>query len=281
MKKILLPTDFSDNAWNAIFTALKLYANVVCKFYLLHAYEPNALNLLGRKGQLRLGVIYDSLSQYSEQELGKVFAYLKENHNNAKHSFETVSKSDTLQEAVQEMVSTKDIDLIVMGTQGASGAKEVFMGSNTVKVLKHSKKCPVLAVPSDSNFQSLKTLIFPSDFTRSYTKFELLSLTELATLWKTDIQVLHVALEFALNDQQKANQKILKERFAPLDITFYNIDFDADVAHTLERYISQTDVDLLAMIRYQHTFWEKVIGEPVVKKMTFHTKVPLLILPEH
>ncbi len=71
MKKILLPTDFSDNAWNAIFTTLKLYADQECKFYVLHAYEPKMLNLLGKKGQLRLGVIYDSLSQYSAHFLGK------------------------------------------------------------------------------------------------------------------------------------------------------------------------------------------------------------------
>ena len=47
MKKILLPTDFSDNAWNAIFTAVKLYTNVECRFYLLHGYEPKAMNMLG------------------------------------------------------------------------------------------------------------------------------------------------------------------------------------------------------------------------------------------
>ncbi|NNE78443.1 MAG: universal stress protein, partial [Pricia sp.] len=105
MKKILLPTDFSDNAWNAIFTAVKLYANVECIFYLLHAYEPNALNLLGRKSQKRLGTIYDSLSQYSEQELNKVLEYLNKNHTNPNHIFETVSKSETLTEAVTGLMA--------------------------------------------------------------------------------------------------------------------------------------------------------------------------------
>lgn len=280
MKKILLPTDFSDNAWNAIFTALKLYADLECKFYLLHAYEPNALNLLGRKGQERLGIIYDSLSQYAEQELDKILKYLKENHQNAKHSFETVSKSDTLQEAVQEMVSILDIKLIVMGTQGATGAKEVFMGSNTVKVLKNVKKCPVLAVPSEYNFQNLKTLVFPTDFTSGYNQFLLSPLTELARLWKSNIQVVHVALEFVLNDQQKKNQRLLKEEFSGFDTVFHDIDFDSNVTHSLENYIADSNVDLIALISYHHSFWEKVIGEPVVKKLTFHTKVPLLILPE-
>lgn len=280
MKKILLPTDFSDNAWNAIFTAVKLYADVECRFYLLHAYEPNTLNLLGRKGQQRLGAIYDSLSEYSRQELDKVMAYLRENHHNPKHSFEPLSRSDTLEEAVTRLIDEKDIDLICMGTQGATGAKKVFMGSNTVKVLNKITDCPILVVPDKYDFKALKSMAFPTEFTKKYEKYQLLPLTELAALWKTQIQVVHVAIEFALNDQQIVHQKLLKERLNDLDVTFYNIDFEVNVAHTLEKFVKDIEVDMLALIRYHHTFWEKLIGEPVVKKMTFDTKIPLLVLPE-
>jgi len=280
MKNILLPTDFSDNSWNAIFTMLKMYNKVPCHFYILHAYEPKAMNMLGRKSQQRLGVIYDSLSEYSDQELNKILAYLKENHHNTNHTFEIVSKSDKLVNAAKEVLSEKDIDLLCMGTQGATGAKQVFMGSNTVKVLKQVSNCPIMAVPNDYNFQTLKSLVFSTDFSKKYEKHQLSALTELAMLWKAAIQIVHVTLEFALNDQQKTNRKLLEERLGDLDVTFHNVDFDADVAHTLEKFIAETKVDLMVLIRYRHTVWEKIIGEPVVKKMTFHTKIPLLILPE-
>lgn len=280
MKKILLPTDFSDNAWNAIFTAVKLYTGVVCEFYIVHAYEPHALNLLGRKAQQRLGVIYDSLAQYSGQELEKVITYLNKNHSNPNHSFKTISKSETLEDSVQEIVSTEDIDLVVMGTQGATGSKEIFMGSNTVKVLKKLKSAPVLVVPSDYNFQNLKSLVFPTDFTRPYEKFELWPLTELATLWKAEIQIVYVAVQFILNDNQKANRKVLEHRLSTLSHSFQQVEFQGNISDSLEKYISENNADLLAMIRYHHTFWEKVIGEPVVKKIAFHSKVPVLMLPE-
>src|SRR5680860_1514081 len=77
MKKILLPTDFSNNAWNALFTSLKLYTDVACHFYLLNAHEPNFANLMGNKGKQRLGFIYDSMEAYSNQELDKMLDYLK------------------------------------------------------------------------------------------------------------------------------------------------------------------------------------------------------------
>ncbi len=280
MKNIVLPTDFSDNAWNAIFTAVKLYAELECKFYILHAYEPQALNMLGRKGQQRLGIIYDSLSEYSRQELDKILLYLKKNHHNPKHSFEAVSKSDTLEEVLEQIMAEKDIDLICMGTQGATGAKQVFMGSTTVKVLKKISNCAILAVPDDYNFQSLKSLAFPTDFSKKYEKHQLSPMTELASLWKTKIQIVHVAVEFELNEQQLINQKLLKERLDDLNVTFYNIDFEANVEHTLEKFMEDTRIEMMALVQYKHSFWEKIIGEPVVKKMTFHTKVPLLVLPE-
>lgn len=280
MKKILLPTDFSNNAWNAIFTAVKLYADVICQFYVLHAYTPKTVNILGKKGQQRLGIIYDSLSEYSRQELDKIMVYLEENHHSPNHNFEPISKSETLEEAVSQFIAEKDIDLVCMGTQGATGAKQVFIGSNTVKVLKKINDCPILAVPDNYDFKSLKSLAFPTDFSKKFEKHQLLPLIELASLWKTDIQIVHVALEFALNDQQLINQKLLKERLTFLKVVFYNIDFEANVGHTLEKFIDNTQVDLMALVRYQHTFWEKFIGEPVVKKMTFHTKIPLLVLSE-
>ena len=279
MKNILLPTDFSDNAWNAIFTALKLYANVQCKFLILHAYEPKAMNMLGQKYQQRLGVIYDSLAQNSVQELDKILSYLNQNHNNQNHSFETISRSDTLEGSVKELVKIKDIDLVVMGTQGATGAKEIFMGSNTVKVLKQLKNISILVVPNDFNFQKLKTLVFPTDYTRKYEKFELFPMLELAELWNTAIQVIYVAVEFILTDDQKTNLKILEERLAAYTYTLHDINFDDNIEQSVERYVNETKADLLTMVRYRHSFWERIIEEPIIKKIAFHSMVPVLFLP--
>lgn len=280
MKKILLPTDFSDNAWNAIFTAVKLYASVKCKFLILHAYEPKAMNMLGQKSQQRLGVIYDSLEKYSTQELDKILDYLNKNHNNTNHSFETISKSDTLEKSIKELTSAGEVDLIVMGTQGATGAKEIFLGSNTVKVLKQLKNNSVLVVPKDHNFQKLKTVVFPTDYTRIYKKSELLPMTEMAKLWKATIKVIHVGVEFILSDIQKTNMKILEERLAGSEYSLHEIAFEANVEHSVEQYVAEIRADLLTMLRHQHSFWERIIGEPVIKKMAFHSKVPVLFLPE-
>ncbi|WP_339656402.1 universal stress protein [uncultured Maribacter sp.] len=280
MKKIVLTTDFSENAWNAIFTALKIYADLDCHFYLLHAYEPSTLNLLGTKSQQRLGVIYDSLSKHSEQELEEMYKYFEINHKNPKHKLTTVSMAETLEEAVKDIVSQNDIDLVLMGTQGATGAKEVFLGSNTVKVLKTIKNIPIFAIPSGYNFQKLRTIILATDFAKTFKKNELDIIIELAKLWKAPIEIVHVAIEFNLNDTQNMNKTVLKERFAGLNYTFKNVPFEISISQSLNTYVGNKDSTILSIIRHHHTFWEKVIGEAIVKKIAFHSNIPVIFLPQ-
>ncbi|MEP2279317.1 universal stress protein [Maribacter sp.] len=280
MKKILITTDFSNNAWNAIFTALKIYAEVDCHFYLLHAYEPTPLNLMGSKSQQRLGVIYDSLSKYSVKELEEVLSYLKTNHNNPKYKFTTLSKPGNLEDSVEVVLNENDIDILIMGTQGATGAKEVFLGSNTVKVLSLIKSIPILVVPTDFNFQSLKSIFFATDFSAPYKKNLFDSIVELAKLWNTSIEVVHVAIEFDLNDNQEAHKEVLKERLSGFDVKFTNVPFEVNISKSIDMYTEDKDSSFLSILRHQHTFWEKVIGEPVVKKIAFHSKIPVLFLPQ-
>lgn len=280
MKKILITTDFSDNAWNAIFTALKIYTDVECHFYLLHAFEPSPLNLMGSKSQQRLGVIYDSLSKYSEKELEEMISYLKINHKNAKHQFTTLSKPGNLEDSVESVLNENDIDMLIMGTQGATGAKEVFLGSNTVKVLNKIKNIPILVVPTGYNFQSLKSILFATDFSDSYKKNLFNPIIELSKIWNAGIEVVHVAIEFNLNDNQDAHKEILKERLSGFDIKFKNIPFENNISKSIDMYAKDKESSLLSIIRHQHTFWENVIGEPVVKKIAFHSKIPVLFLPQ-
>ena len=280
MKNILLPTDFSNNAWNAIFTGLKMFETVDCNFILLNTYEPKLANLMGTKSKERLGVIYDSLSENSKLQLGKTLEYLNENHTRGNHSFETVSISNAIEQAIKQMIADRDIDLIVMGTKGATGAKEVFMGSNTVKVIKKVRACPIIAVPNKYDFKALKTVVFPTDFTHPYSKLELKPLIELVALWDAEIMILQVAQEYQLHDNQKKNLKQLSDRLKDVKHGFHKVEMWNNVAEATNKFVSDNAIDFIALIHYPHTFMEKLTREPVIRKIGFHAKVPLMILPD-
>lgn len=280
MKHILLPTDFSDNAWNAIFYALKIYKDVPCHFYVLHSYRPHPVNILGGKGSERLGTIYNAMEETSQDGLATVENYLKTNHSHPNHTFQFLSQKGDIITAINEVRYGKNIDGIVMGTKGATGAQQIFLGSTTVKVIKAIRYCPVIAVPETYNFQRLKQLVFPTDFTRFYSEFELLPMIELALLWKTHIRIFYAAQEFLLNDSQQVNLEFLKEHFKDLECTFHNVGLKTTVAQAIDEFAGESSSDMIALIHYGHSFMEKLTQEPVVKKIGFQTKIPLMVLPE-
>jgi len=280
MKKILLLTDFSDNAWNAIFAALKMHEHLACQFYVLNTYEPSFANILGDKSKERLGVIYDSLAKNSSIELDKILQYLEVNHTNKNHTFEKLSKSDDIVNAVNEICIEKDIDLIVMGTKGATGAKEIFMGSNTVELIKRVNDYPIFAVPSEHDFKDMDKILFPTEFTRPYTKYELKPLIELATIWNSEISICYVAQEFTLLEEQITNKEILTKRLGNVAHSFQDVELKATVADSIISFAKDTMADIIVLINYKHTFIEKLTHEAVVKKVGFHSKIPLLVLPQ-
>ena len=280
MKNILLPTDFSDNAWNAIFTALKMFEISDCNFVVMHSYEPKISNLLGNKSKERLGVIYDSLSKNSKVQLEKTLQYLHKNHTRSNHKFESVSISNDIISAIKQIVDEKDIDIIVMGTKGATGAKEVFMGSNTVRVIKKVRKRPIIVVPQEYDFKALKKVVFPTDFTHTYDKTELGPLIELVGLWKAKIIILQVAQEYVLNDGQRLHMKMLSKRLKNVEHSFHTVEMWNNIAEATTQFANSEDADLIALIHYSHTFMEKLTREPVIRKIGFHVKIPLLVLPD-
>ncbi len=280
MKRILLPTDFSNNAWNAILTAVKMYSWLECKFYLLNTYEPSKENIAGFKSSKRAGQVYKSLPEASEKKLEEIKAYLDKNHFNPKHSFETISMPGDLVEAIDKCISQYDVGKVVMGTKGSTGAKQIFMGSWTVKVLKKINNATVIAVPSSFDFQKLNLVLFPTEYTHFMPRYILRPLLELMEAWKPEIKIFHVAQQFKLSQIQQSNKEILEKRFKGHPTSVHQVTIKTTVAEAIRNFAEEENAELIVLTNYSHDFFEKLTQEPVVKKVTFRTKVPLMVLPD-
>lgn len=278
MKHILLPTDFSENALNSIFTAVKLYTDFKCTFYVMHAYEPKVENISGFKSSTRAGQTYQSLAEQSKKELAKTVSYITS--DNEQHSFKTLSMVGGLIEAIKEAIPKYDIDIIVMGTKGATGAKAVFMGSNTARVLKAIKNCTVIAVPKAYDLKSLKSVVFPTEYARFFPKRILEPFLELINTWKSEVKIFHVAQEFKLSDEQQANKQILKKRFEACRYSFFKVNIKTTVSKAIRNFSEEQNADLIVLTNYKHSFFEQLTQEPIVKKVGFKSVVPLMVLPD-
>lgn len=281
MKHVLIPTDFSECAWNAVKYALTMFRNQECTFYLLNTYTPAISSSRFMATSLEEGRMSNSAEEYSKMGLAKVLERIRNEYGNKKHQFKTISSFSLLVDEIVETVALYKIEMVIMGTKGASSIEDVFMGSNTVGVIKTIKDCPVLAIPYNHDFKRPSEIAFATDFTRFYTKSELRPLIELANFFEATIRVVHVQYEIKnLTELQQFNLEMLRKYLGDVEHYIHTISELNSVSKTLEVFSREMGIHLLAMLNYQHSYMEQLTREPIVKRVAFHTQIPLFVIPE-
>ena len=278
MKKVLLPTDFSENSWNAICYAQHLLKEEQCEFHILHTYTPTFYRLDYMMGGPAYSAIPDMGVEVAQAGLEKTMIDIKNNFDNPKHSFKTFSAFNTPVNEIIELTTTKKFDLIVMGTQGATGAKEIFLGSHTVHVIRKSTT-PVLAIPEGYAFKELKSVLFSTDYLDAYQEKNLEILSALIHLHKAKLTVLHVKEEYELTDEQEANKKTLISYLTKLNPDVIE-ERGKLMPNAVQDYIEEHQSGLLAMMNKKHSFFERLRNKQNLDTIGFHTKIPLLVMPE-
>ena len=279
MKRIILPTDFSDNAYNAICYAIKLFKEEECTFYLLHTYTPaiyQAEYVLHSPGQIGLGDIYQENSLTQLKELKK---QLIAEFNNKKHTFMVHSAFNTLVDEIVETSENENADMVIMGTQGATGAKEILIGTNTVHVIKKAC-CPVIAIPPNFKYETPKEILFPTDLGIDYQEEQLRALAFLAKQHVSRIDVLHISTGYDLSEEQLKNKAKLEGIFGRIAHLFHEMP-NQEVITAINNFQQKNKVNLLVMIQNRHTFFERLFLEPVIKKLGFHVTIPFMVIPPH
>ena len=277
MKKILLPTDFSDNAWNAIVYALKLYKNQKCKFVLLNTYTPMIYNIDYMEINGATANVVNSIRETSEKGLNDVLTKIQKKFKNPNHTFTMLSSFNTLVSEIKELHQENIIDFIVMGTKGATGLTEILFGSNTIHVIKNVK-CPILAVPSGFGFESPEEILFPSDYEISFKQKHLQPIIEIAEPYTSRVHFLNVSFGNDLTDTQIENKKILESSFKKIAHIFHSVP-NQNVTDAIARFGLKVDINLLVMINNKHSFFENLFFQSKIHQIGFHLNIPFLIIP--
>lgn len=276
MKKILLPTDFSENAYNAAKYAVQLFKKEECLFYLLNTYTPVLYDneyLVYSGTQPTLSEIYQNKSM---QGLERVLRRIKRNYKYEKHHFEKISSFNLLNDEIKEQVIEKEIDLVVMGTKGATGAEEILFGTHTVHAIKKAR-CPLLAIPALYEFKPPKNILFPTDYEVEIPLL-LKILKEIAEDNSSSIHILHVYFGVNLSSSQTSIKKALARAFKDIGHHFYSVT-DKGVPRAIYDFQEENEIDMLAMINNKHSFFENLLFTPVVNEIGFNVKIPFLVIP--
>ncbi|SFR66169.1 MULTISPECIES: universal stress protein [Maribacter] len=278
MSRILLPTDFSQNSIEAIRYALNIYKNIKATFYLLHTYTPPIYQteyIIGSPGQIGLG---DVFQENSMTQLEKLKDLLEHQYQNPNHTFIVHSAFNTLISEVLETVTAENIDVIIMGTKGVTGANDILFGTHTVHVIRKAN-CPVIAVPPNFEYEAPLEILFPTDYEIEYKKENMKSLLAIATQHKSRINVMHVRTGYDLTEIQQKNKVVLEKILGKYALS-HELP-DNGIIEAINEFQIKYKINLLVMVKNKHTFLERLFIEPIIKKIGLHINVPFMVLPQN
>lgn len=280
MKKLLVPTDFSGNAMKAATYSAEIASRTGAVVYLLHVIEPVTDNI--RQPYSLHGKLQEEIVNARLTELKSLKATLADAYPDL--IIKTELARGRITTAILEFAENIQADLLVMGTQGARGLKEVFLGSVTGSTLGRTK-IPILVVPFEYLMEEPDAIVFA---TSRYEKDRLIldKIFELAGFFNAMVHVVvFVDVDTSTADYFIYNHKQLHRYLDFLKQTYPGISFTGELLEgkefeaTIEEYHQKNEVDIISMITYPKSFWEKLLRKSVTRKMAFHSKIPLLAIP--
>jgi nucleotide-binding universal stress UspA family protein len=280
MKRILVPTDFSPTAEKAFRFSLDIASRANGTVILYHICSPeeskiidsdskrrmyNAdieVNALKRLQRLRKKVLGDSLDVHVSTIVGR----------------------SPLIDNILGFAENNNIDLIVMGTQGASGLKKTIIGSVAARVVEKSD-LPVLLIPAKYEIKELNQFVFATNY-RAADKLALTLVNAMAKLFEAEVTVVHFANAYhseldkiKVKDDFDSYAYTLQRVFNESKIKFHLLE-TTSVVETMETLDGNFPYDVMAMVRRNKTFLEKFFVKSFTQNMVYLTKKPLLIIPD-
>ncbi|MEM8998963.1 MAG: universal stress protein [Bacteroidota bacterium] len=279
MKNVLVPIDFSMNAWNAIRYAQQLFRETSCTFYVLHVDSaPKEVLSILNNGNI---AVKETLTT-PRKRLGELVQRAKKTFFNSNHVYVPLIEHGQFIEYMKKTVHEKNIDLIVMGTKGASGLREHIIGSNTGDVIT-KVQCDVLVIPEGVQFKKPKEIAFPTDYNSFYSYKILNAISEIGKLDDSAIRVMNVVKSGSiLTKEQQQNKEYLfdylNEIFTAKN-SFHTIT-NKNVNAAIQCFVESREIDMITMVAKNLNFLQQILFDSLIEKISFHTKVPFFVIHE-
>lgn len=264
MKKLLFPTDFSDNAANALNYAIEII-NCLETAYLTIIHTFTIPSNVGTIVALE-GHFLASAESEMNRVLNRIQPLLAEGI-----VVETMIKQTDAVSTIANLAN--EYDLVIMGTQGASGLKEIFLGSITNEVIKRTKT-PVLVIPETYQFKAINNIVFSVDNGAINDTKGISIIQQLLDKFNADLMLFHT-------EEQAADKGFDKSVTKLFDKAGYAIDFNFagnSINESIEDMIVDYDIDLLCVVKRKRGFLATFFHQSITSKEVFYTKIPMLVL---
>lgn len=268
MLQVLVPTDFSNNSYNALYYVAKLFKTKECTFHLI-----NVCGVLGNvdieTAQVESTQGLDAMTHRLVRDVG----------NNAKHHFEKVSLCRNMTKGVADYAKEHPIDLMVIGNKAKEEGANIMFGNNAMQLVREVKQCPVLIVPLEIDFKNVDKMAFISNYANPIVEENVKALLFFSNLMDSSLVPMSIEEGKGTDAMAKNKAKFLKAVSKNLSKEVVLPVFE-DKVRTILEFVELWNIDMLCMVYYPHHFFLEFIGKGIIKDLNTKLSVPFLILPD-
>jgi nucleotide-binding universal stress UspA family protein len=272
MKKILVPTDFSPQAENALKVAVQMAKRFDSEIFLLHMLELPLVNI-------------NPVSGSSSNELPEALFFMKL----AKKRFKELMSQDYLKgikvhetvefhqafAGIMEISQKHNCDIIIMGSHGATGLKEIFIGSNAEKVVRNST-IPVMIIKNDRPDFEVNNLVFATDCNLK-NKHTLSKVKKFAEKFDAILHLVYINTANNFVIEEKA-QKALEDFIKGEDLKNYtlNIYNDATVEKGILNFAISNNAELIGISTNGRKGLDHFFNGSISEDLVNHVNIPIV-----
>jgi len=274
MKKILVPTDFSACAENAISVALEIAKIAGAHIVFQHLFPDNSGSLHTLKPEAQ------AVQHKSQNEaLGHAKAKLDELVIRAEHVGLAATPLLVMNKGIDKIenyIEPLGIDLVVMGSHGATGIRELIVGTNTQRVVRHAT-APIVVVKNKPDKIEFSSILFASTFHED-PALVLQTPVKLASLWNGTVHLLYVGLE-----KDKQTKTEVQEKMNVLRIQFPTATFTQNFITTndpewgIKHTAKDIGPDMIALTTEIKT-GAFIFSHSLAENLVNHESLPVLIM---
>ncbi|MFN4027521.1 MULTISPECIES: universal stress protein [Flavobacterium] len=277
MKKILVPVDFSEASDNAFVYALEMAKRLKADLVLLHTFEIPIVD--SQAMPINYATIYDTIEltnlEHFKEKMPKLHAIAEErnlNHIDMSH----IMMDGDLLVSIKKVIAQEDIDMVVMGTNGAEGWWDSFIGTNTGAVIT-GVSVPVLSVPAGAKFQKIENIAFTTRFRKKDIE-ALIKVLFFAKRFHAKVKCLYV--KTPNSDVTEDTVRRWQSHFEDEDNLQFFIVPNENVLETIEDFLVSQEVDMLAMLTYKRNFFVELFTKTTTQQLSYHLPTPILAFHE-
>ena len=270
MKTIVVATDFSPAAANAVNYAAEMALTINADILLLHVYQiplgylevPIAAGL----EEIRIG---------AEQQINELKEQLTRKTTNKLH-IETEVRMGSFFTELKDVCKGVNPYVVVIGSQGTTGAEHLFFGSNTVYTIKHLA-WPVVTVPNGLIFSSIKKIGLACDFEKVVDTIPVNEIKMLVNDFKAELHILNTGSDKEFKPEVVFESGLLQEMLWALRPNYHFIT-NENTDQGIIDFAEKNHIDLLIVFPKRHSLIEKIMHRSHTKQLVLHSYVPVMAL---